>query len=63
MDETISIEYPTKEAAEKALRWALSEPKEGLEARLERHGDKWRLILHHDDGEDDAYTVTRMEAF
>jgi hypothetical protein len=31
----------------------LVEAKEGLEASTERQGRKWRLIVHHDDGEDD----------
>jgi hypothetical protein len=63
VDETTSVDYSTKEAAEQALRWVLDEAKEGLEARIERHGDAWRLILHHNDGEDDTWMVTRLETF
>ena len=41
---------------------ALAEGK-GLEARIERHGGKWRVTLHNDDGEDDSWMVTRLETF
>ena len=60
MDETVSIDYPTEEAANEALRMVRAEAKEDLEASIERHGAKWRLTLHHDDGEDDVWVDTRL---
>jgi len=60
VDETIHCHHLTQNAAETHLR-ALR--REGFEAKVTRDGDRWLVTAHRDDGEDDGYTVSRLEAF
>jgi len=60
VDETIYCHHLTKESAEVHARYLREH---GFESKIEPDGKRWLMTARRDDQSDDAYTVTRSEAF
>ena len=60
MEETVYCHHSTKDDAETHARFYRSE---GFETKVEPDGERWLVTAYRDDKEDDAYTVSRLEAF
>jgi hypothetical protein len=60
VDETIYCRHWSVDAADAHARELRNQ---GFEAKVEPDGERWLVRAHRDDKPDDAYTVTRVEAF